>query len=103
MDENRVTKNYSTDGGDTLVIGGKLKVEEGASVEGLPSSPGEKGEKGDTGPQGPAGEKGDKGDSGVGIKTITGAIDGQNKLTLTFTLTDDSQQTVEGTITPAGG
>lgn len=28
-------KNYSTDGGDTLVIGGKLKVEEGAEVEGL--------------------------------------------------------------------
>lgn len=85
MEENRITKNYSTDGGDTLVIGGKLKVEEGASVEGFPSSPGA------------------KGDPGVGIKTITGTIDGQNKLTLTFTLTDNSQQTVEGTITPAGG
>ena len=31
----RVTKNYSTDGGDTLVIGGKLIVEEGAEVTGL--------------------------------------------------------------------
>lgn len=30
-----VTKNYSTDGGDTLVIGGTLKVEAGATVEGL--------------------------------------------------------------------
>ena len=30
-----VTKNYSTDGGDTWVIGGKLVVEEGAEVEGL--------------------------------------------------------------------
>ncbi len=30
-----VTKNYSTDGGDTLVIGGKLVVEEDATVEGL--------------------------------------------------------------------
>ena len=32
------TKNYTTDGGDTTVIGGKLVFEEGASVEGLPSS-----------------------------------------------------------------
>ena len=31
----RVTKNYSTDGGDTLVIGGKLVIEENATVEGL--------------------------------------------------------------------
>ena len=31
----RMTKNYSTDGGDTLVIGGKLVIEEGAAVEGL--------------------------------------------------------------------
>jgi len=30
-----VTKNYSADGGDTLVIGGKLVVEEGAEVSGL--------------------------------------------------------------------
>ncbi|TCQ79959.1 hypothetical protein EDF68_1032 [Ochrobactrum sp. BH3] len=28
-------KNYKTDGGDTLVIGGTLKVEAGATVEGL--------------------------------------------------------------------
>ena len=49
---------------------------------------------GGTGPAGP------KGDTGVGIKTITGTIDSSNKLTLTFTLTDDSQQKVEGTITP---
>lgn len=33
-----MTKNYTTDGGDTTVIGGKLVFEEGASVEGLPSS-----------------------------------------------------------------
>ena len=31
----RVTKNYFKDGGDTLVIGGKLVVEEDAEVEGL--------------------------------------------------------------------
>ena len=30
-----VSKNYFTDGGDTLVIGGKLVVDEGAQVEGL--------------------------------------------------------------------
>lgn len=29
-----VTKNYSADGGDTLVIGGKIKFEEGAEIEG---------------------------------------------------------------------
>lgn len=47
--------------------------------------------EGTPGPEGPA---------GIGIKTITGTIDGANKLTLTFTLTDDSTQTVEGQITP---
>ena len=36
-----VTKNYSTDGGNTLVIGGKLVVEEGAEVEGLDGSSGQ--------------------------------------------------------------
>lgn len=33
-------KNYKTDGGDTLVIGGTLKVEAGATVEGLEGSGG---------------------------------------------------------------
>lgn len=36
-----VTKNYSTDGGDALVIGGKLVIEEGAEVEGLGGGGGE--------------------------------------------------------------
>lgn len=36
-----------------------------------------------------------------GIKSITGGIDISNKLTLTFTLTDDSTQTVEWAITPS--
>lgn len=40
------------------------------------------------------------GTPGVGVKTITGTIDASNKLTLTFTLTDNTTQTVEGTITP---
>ena len=31
----QTTKNYFTDGGDTLVIGGKLVVEDGATVTGL--------------------------------------------------------------------
>ena len=35
MDQTIVTRNYFTDEGDTLVIGGKLIVEEGAEVEGL--------------------------------------------------------------------
>jgi hypothetical protein len=51
----------------------------------------------------PTGTPGPKGDTGVGIKTITGTIDGSNKLTLTFTMTDESTQTVEGTITPTPG
>lgn len=33
-----IGKNYFDDGGDTLVIGGKLQVEEGAEVSGLPGS-----------------------------------------------------------------
>ena len=56
--------------------------------------------EGTPGPEGPPGPQGNPGAAGVGIKTITGSIDGSNKLTLTFTLTDDSTQTVEGTITP---
>lgn len=51
-------------------------------------------------PESSQGDPGPKGDPGVGIKTITGSIDGSNKLTLKITLTDDSVQTVEGTITP---
>lgn len=39
------------------------------------------------------------GTPGVGVKTITGTVDASNKLTLTFTLTDNTTQTVEGTIT----
>ena len=46
------------------------------------------------------GEPGPQGDPGVGVKTITGSIDGSNKLTLTFTLTDGNTQTVAGVITP---
>ena len=34
----RMTKNYATDGGDTWVIGGKLVVKEDAEVEGLEGS-----------------------------------------------------------------
>ncbi len=60
---------------------------------------GPQGPKGDTGE---TGAKGDKGDTGIGIKTITGMIDGSNKLSLTFTLTDESTQKVEGTITVVG-
>ena len=35
MDQTIVTRNYFTDEGDTLVIGGKLIIEEGAEIEGL--------------------------------------------------------------------
>jgi len=31
-----VTKNYSTDNGDTWVVGGKLVIEEGAEFSGFP-------------------------------------------------------------------
>lgn len=56
--------------------------------------------EGTPGPAGPQGEPGASGPAGTGIKTITGSIDSSNKLTLTFTMTDNSTQTVEGTITP---
>lgn len=46
------------------------------------------------------GTPGSQGPQGVGIQSIAGTIDGTNKLTLTFTLTDQSTQTVEGQITP---
>lgn len=39
------------------------------------------------------------GPPGVGIKDVTGSIDKSNKLTLTFTMTDESSRTVVGTIT----
>ena len=32
------SRNYNTDNGDTWVIGGKLVIEKGAKVEGLPSA-----------------------------------------------------------------
>lgn len=51
-------------------------------------------------PGGTPGKDGAPGKDGRGIKTITGSIDGSNQLTLTITLTDDSQQTVTGQITP---
>jgi len=35
MPDTHVTKNYFTEGGDELVIGGKLTVLEGAEVDGL--------------------------------------------------------------------
>ena len=69
-------------------------------------TPGPEGPQGPPGPQGPQGEPGAQGAAGaagVGIQSITGAIDGTNKLTLTFTLTDQSTQTVEGQITPPAG
>ena len=37
-DVTRNCKNYATDGGDRLVIGGTLEIQEGASVMGLPSA-----------------------------------------------------------------
>lgn len=50
---------------------------------------------------GPPGKDGTPGKDGRGIKTITGSIDGSNNLTITITLTDDTQQTVQGQITPS--
>ena len=37
-DATRNCKNYTTDGGDRLVIGGTLEIREGASLMGLPSA-----------------------------------------------------------------
>lgn len=52
------------------------------------------------GPAGPKGDKGEKGADGVGIKTITGSIDSENNLTLDFSLTNSTKQTVKVKITP---
>ena len=38
MPDTHVTKNYFTDGGDTLVVGGKLSFLEGAEVENFPDN-----------------------------------------------------------------
>ena len=38
MSDNRTCKNYFADGGDTLVIGGTLTIENGATVEGTVSA-----------------------------------------------------------------
>lgn len=46
---------------------------------------------------------GPAGPPGIGIQSISGSIDSSNKLTLTFTMTDESVQTVEGQITPPAG
>lgn len=40
-----------------------------------------------------------KGDDGVGIRSISGNIDANNKLTLTVTLTDNRKQVISGVIT----
>ena len=38
MPETHITKNYFSDGGDELVIGGKLTILEGAQVENFPGT-----------------------------------------------------------------
>lgn len=84
--------------GDRITAEKLNHLEQGVQNEQIgPQGP--QGPKGDTGE---TGAKGDKGDTGVGIKTITGTIDSSNKLSLTFTLTDESTQKVEGTITILG-
>lgn len=52
-------------------------------------------------PSATPGTPGTPGKDGRGIKTITGSIDGSNNLTITIILTDDTQQTVQGQITPS--
>lgn len=58
------------------------------------------GPQGPAGPKGDPGEKGEKGDQGVSITNVTGSIDGENTLTLTFTLSEGEPITVTGKITP---
>ena len=66
------------------------------NTESLPSAT-----PGPPGTPGKDGTPGTPGKDGRGIKTITGSIDGSNNLTITITLTDDTQQTVQGQITPS--
>ena len=68
---------------------------------GKDGTPGTPGKDGTPGTPGKDGTPGTPGKDGRGIKTITGSIDGSNNLTITITLTDDTQQTVQGQITPS--
>ena len=66
---------------------------------------GDKGDKGDTGPEGPQGPKGDTGDAGTagrGIKTISASVTGTT-VTLTFEMSDNTQETVSYNIASTGG
>lgn len=53
-----------------------------------------------SGTPGPAGPQGPAGADGVGIKDITGSIDGENNLSVKITLTNGESKTVTGKITP---
>lgn len=66
---------------------------------------GPKGDKGDTGPQGPKGDKGDTGTAGAagrGINTISASVSGTT-VTLTFEMSDSTQETVSYNIANTGG
>lgn len=67
-----LTKNYNTNGGDRLVIGGELEIEgdgkvlkNGEEVEFGEGAQGPKGDKGDPGAKGDKGDKGDPGEDGA--------------------------------------
>ena len=47
-----------------------------------------------------AGVPGQRGADGVGIKDITGNIDGENNITIKFTLTNGESKVILGKITP---
>lgn len=91
--------------GDVITAEKMNKLEQGVKNQQVgPAGPvgpqGQTGATGPTGPAGTAGPKGDTGDAGVGVENVTGAIDGQNNLTLTFTLTNKQTKTVTVKITP---
>lgn len=86
-------------GGDASVAEWKyncnIKGATGATgLQGIQGATGEKGDKGDKGATGSPGV------NGVGIRTITGSISG-NDLTLVITLTDESVQNVTVTLPTA--
>lgn len=79
--------------GDVITAVKMNKLEQGVKNE----------QVGPVGPQGPAGATGPAGPAGaagVGVENVTGTIDGQNNLTLTFTLTNKQTKVVKVKITP---
>ncbi len=82
--------------GDVITAEKMNKLEQGVKNEQV----GPAGPAGPAGAAGPKGATGAAGPAGVGVENVTGTIDGENNLTLTFTLTNKQTKVVTAKITP---